>query len=97
MSNIKTKEVMKGTIKQIDKAAVAGERMKHAYIATKDKAETGVYASENSVDEYASDKFENATDVVAHEGAHQFDKAGRNGLKTTKENIQERFEKKIKS
>ena len=37
MAKIKTREVVKGTIKTLDKASVAGERMKQAYINTKEK------------------------------------------------------------
>lgn len=33
MADIKTRDVVKGSIKTIDKAAVAGERMKQAYIS----------------------------------------------------------------
>ena len=39
MADIKTKDNAKGTIRTIDKAAVATQRMKQAYIATKEKAE----------------------------------------------------------
>ena len=39
MADIKTRETVKGTIKTLDKAAIAGQKMKQAYIATKDKAE----------------------------------------------------------
>ena len=87
MADIKTRDVVKGSIKTIDKAAVAGERMKQAYISTKDRAEHSTYAAENSVDEYASDKYERGVDTAVHEGIHQFDKAGRKGLETTKDNI----------
>ena len=87
MADIKTRDVVKGSIKTIDKAAVAGERMKQAYISTKDRAEHSTYAAENSADEYASDKFERGVDATVHEGIHQFDKAGRKGLETTKDNI----------
>ena len=48
MANIKTRDAVKGTIKTIDKAAIAGERMKSAYAKTKDKAEQGYYAEKNS-------------------------------------------------
>lgn len=44
MPDIKTKNVVKGTVKTIHKSAVAAERMKDAYIRTKDKAEHGVYS-----------------------------------------------------
>ena len=55
MPDIKTKNVVKGTVKTIDKSAVAAERMKDAYIRTKDKAEHGVYSAEGSAEEYAAD------------------------------------------
>lgn len=87
MADIKTRDAVKGTIKTIDKAAVAGQRMKQAYISTKDKAEHSTSAAENSADEYAADRFERGVDTAVHEGAHQFDKAGRKGVETTKENI----------
>ena len=38
MADIKTRDTSKGTIKTINKAAVATERMKKAYVITKDKA-----------------------------------------------------------
>lgn len=87
MADIKTRDAVKGTIKTIDKAAVAGQRMKQAYISTKDKAEHSTSAAENSADEYAADRFERGVDTAVHEGAHQFDKAGRKGVESTKENI----------
>ena len=87
MADIKTRDAVKGTIKTIDKAAVAGERMKQAYISTKERAEHSTHSAENSADEYASDKFERGVDATVHEGIHQFDKAGRKGLETTKDNI----------
>ena len=42
MPEIKKREIAKGTVKAIDKSAVAAERMKSAYIRTKDKPEHGV-------------------------------------------------------
>ena len=86
MADIKTKDNAKGTIRTIDKAAVATQRMKQAYIATKEKAERSVNANSSSAEEYASDKLESGIDEVFHDGAYAFDKAGRKGLETTKEN-----------
>ena len=83
---IKTRVAEKG-IKAIDKAAVASERMKEAYIRTKDKADHSLYAEESSPGEYASDRLSSGVDSVTHEVIHQFDKQGRKGIKTTKENI----------
>lgn len=87
MSKIKTKDAVKGTIKTIDKAAVASERMKAAYTKTKDKAESGMYAQETSADEYAADRVQNAEDRIVHEGIYAFDKEGRKGFEATKENV----------
>ena len=87
MADIKTRDTVKGTIKTIDKAVVASQRMKQAYISTKEKAEYSTHASESSVEEYAADRMESGTDVVVHEGSHQFDKVGRWGVRETKENV----------
>ena len=36
MADIKTRDAVKGTIKTIDKAAIASERMKSAYVGIKE-------------------------------------------------------------
>lgn len=87
MADIKTRDAVKGTIKTIDKAAVASERMKAAYAKTKDKAEQGYYADENSATEYAADRISYASERVTEEGVHQFNKQGQKSVQTTKENI----------
>ena len=87
MPDIKTRDAVKKTVKVIDKSAVAAERMKNAYIRTKDKAEHGVFAVESSPEEYAADRTLTGTETAAHEAVHGLDKAGRKGVKTTKENI----------
>ena len=88
MADIKTRDTVKGTIKTLDKVAIAGQKMKQAYIATKDKAEHSVNANENTAEEYAADKTEAGIDEIAHKGAYAFDKAGRKGVQETKQNIQ---------
>jgi len=88
VADIKTRDTVKGTIKTLDKAAVAGQKMKQAYIATKDKAEHSVNTNENTAEEYAADKTEAGIDEIAHKGAFAFDKAGRKGVQETKQNIQ---------
>ena len=87
MAKIKTRDAVKGTIKAIDKAAVASERMKAAYTKTKDKAEQGYYAEESSATEYAADKVSYASERIAGEGAHQLNRQGQKSVQTTKENI----------
>ena len=87
MAKIKTRDAVKGTIKAIDKAAVASERMKAAYAKTKEKAEQGYYAEESSATEYAADKVSYASERIAGEGAHQLNRQGQKSVQTTKENI----------
>ena len=87
MPDIKTRDTLKGTIKTIDKSAVAAERMKSAFIQTKEKAEHSVDVPESSAEEYASNRLESGIDRVSHEAVHQFDKQGRKGVQATKQNI----------
>ena len=87
MADIKTKDAVKGTVKTIDKAAIAGQRMKQAYVQTKEKAEHATHAQENSAEEYASDRLEGGADSLTHEAVYQFDKQGRKGVEATKQNI----------
>ena len=87
MADIKTRDAVKGTIKTIDKAAIASERMKSAYVEIKERAEQGYYADENSATEYAADRISYAADRVKDEGIHQFNKQGQKAVKTTQDNI----------
>ena len=87
MPDIKTRDAVKKTVKVIDKSAVAAERMKNAYIRTKDKAEHSVFAAESSPEEYAADRTLTGTETAAHEAVHGLDKVGRKGVKNAKENI----------
>lgn len=87
MPDIKTRDAVKGTVKVIDKSAVAAERMKDAYVCTKDKAEHSVFAAESSPEEYAADRTLTGTETAVHEATNGLDKVGRKGVKATKENI----------
>jgi hypothetical protein len=61
--------------------------MKSAYAKTKDKAEQGYYAEENSPTEYAADKVSHASGRIKDEGIHQFNKQGQKNAQITRENI----------
>ena len=87
MADIKTRDVVKGTIKKIDKAAIAADRMRSAYVQTKEKAEHTTHPDEHNAEEYASDRVEGGVDRITHEAAHQFDKQGCKGLEETKRNV----------
>lgn len=86
MANIKTKDTKKGTIKTIDKASIATQKIKQSYVATKEKAENVAKTDGNSPEEYASNRVENGIHKDVYDGAYLFDKAGRKGLKDTKVN-----------
>lgn len=87
MPDIKTKDAIKGTIKTIDKSAVTADRMRSAYVQTKERAEHTTSPAENSAEEYASDRVEGGIDRITHEAAYQFDKQGKKSVQTTKQNI----------
>ena len=87
MSDIKTRDVVKGTVKTLDRAAIAGERMKDAYIRTREKAEQSVSSKESSPAEYAADRLTGSVEAGGYEAARQFDKQGRKAVTDTRENI----------
>ena len=87
MADIKTRDVVKGRIKKIDKAAIAADHMRSAYVQTKEKAEHATHSDEHNAEEYASDRVEGGVDRITHEVAHQFDKRGRKALEETKRNV----------
>ena len=86
MPDIKVKDVAKGTVKAIDKSATAAQRMKNAYIRTKEKAEHSTAPQEGSPEEYAAGRVSSGLDS-AQKAVREFDRQGRKGVKTTKENI----------
>lgn len=58
MADIKTRDVIRGTIKTVDRAAIAERRMKQSCLLTKDKAKQFDKMSEASETEYASKQVE---------------------------------------
>ena len=76
MPDIKTRDVVKGTIKTLDRSAVLGERMKEAYVRTKEKGENAVVSSDSSADEYAADQLTGGVEAITHEAIHQIDRQG---------------------
>ena len=76
MPDIKTKDVVLGTIKTVDRSALAGQRMKNAYVSAKNRAEHSVSSSESNSEEYAADRMNEAATEVAREAVHQVDTLG---------------------
>lgn len=66
MPDIKTREIVKD-VKVIDKAAVAGERMRSAFVRTKDQAENLMDDGQASPSEYAEDKIRYAVEDTTRE------------------------------
>ena len=87
MPQIKTRDVLKGTVKAIDKSAVAAQRMKDTYVRVKDKAEHSYESAESSSEEYAHDRISALSDSALHEAGHQLDRQGRKAVKETKDNL----------
>ena len=69
MPEIKTRETVKD-IKILDKAAVAGERMKQAFVRSKDTAQNLMDDGQVSPSEYAEDKIRYAAEDVVDETGH---------------------------
>ena len=76
MPDIKTKDVVLGTIKTVDRSALVGQRMKDAYVHARNKAEQSVSSSESNSEEYAADRISEATADIAREAVHQMDTLG---------------------
>lgn len=85
MSKIKTKDVIKGTIKSLDKSAIAVERTKDVLVNIKEKGEN-TYNSDSNVNEYASSKIEFTSNRTADETIAKFNVKGKESVIATKEN-----------
>ena len=90
MPDIKTRDVVRGSIKTLDRSALAGQRMKQAYIRTKERAADTAQPAQASPEEYASDRITGSVEVASHEGVHQLDNAGHRAVAAVKERRQER-------
>ena len=86
MSKIKTKEVIKGTVKKLDKSAIAVERTKDNLVNIKEKVNNS-YSKDDNVNEYASNKIEFSSNRVMDEGISKFNIKGKEAVATTKNNV----------
>jgi len=95
MSKIKTKEIVKGTIKTLDKGAITIERTKDAIVNVKEKFEN-LYNDDTGVNEYIDQKANYASNRILDEGISKFNTKGKKSVIETKNNIIKAKEK-IKS
>ena len=86
MSKIKTKKVIKGTIKAIDKSIVALEKTKDAVVDIKEKSENAYYSNGN-VNEYSSQKVKNSSSKGINENIYKFNNKGKKSVIETKNNL----------
>lgn len=86
MSNIKTREVVKETIKKLDKSVIVTQKTKDNIVNVKQKSENATNTDERNVNEYAINKITNTGNVVAGSSG-KIKKKGNEAVKTTKNNI----------
>ncbi|WP_337780044.1 CHAP domain-containing protein [Vescimonas sp.] len=86
MADLKTRRTVKGTVKTIDRAAVAAERLKSATVRTKDAAERNAAPAETSSQEYGAQKLERTAQGTVSELGFQFRKRGRRGFSDARRN-----------
>ena len=89
MPDIKTKEVVKGTVKTLDRASTVAQHVKSAYVRTREDAESTVSADEHSAAGYGAARVQNAAVRTGKETAHQLKKHGNGGVRNVKRNWQE--------
>ena len=86
MADLKTRRAVKGTVKTIDRAAVAAERLKSAAVRTKDAAERSATPAETSSQEYGAQQLERTAQGTVSERGVQFRKRGRRGFSDARRN-----------
>ena len=86
MADLKTRKAVKGTVKTIDRAAVAAERLKSAAVRTKNAAERSATPAETSSQEYGAQKLERTAQSTVSELGVQFRKRGRRGFSDARRN-----------
>lgn len=83
--SVKTREIH-WDVKAMDKAVVGMERIKHAYIQTKDSAEGGQAKEKTTPVKYAGDHVSESADRAIHEGAYQMWKQGGRAIDAVRRN-----------
>lgn len=86
MSAIKTKNVVKGTIKTIDKSIVGTEKTKDNLVNIKEKSEKATNPEEQNANEYATNRIESAGKVII-DNSGKIKTKGNKAVKDTKENF----------
>lgn len=80
-------------IKLFEKRVRLVRYQKHTLFHIQEKLEHSLYARENSSEEYAADRLESGTKTAVSQTIHQLDKAGRWGVRESRQNISKAVEK----
>lgn len=86
MSKIKTKEIVKDTIKTIDKGVIATQKTKENIVNVKQKSETATQTSEQNANEYATNRISGAGKRIV-DNSGKIKTKGNEAVRTTKDNI----------
>lgn len=86
MADIKTRNIIKKTIKSIDKSVIATEKFKSTIVKAKEKTESTIN-SDSNVNEDVSNRLTSSTNQTLNENVYQINKIGKNSLNKTKENF----------
>ena len=94
-ANIKTKKIVKNSIKSLDKGIVGIEKTKDNIVSIKEKSEN-FYNNENNTVEYANNKFDNARNDTVRKSINYFNKKGSKETQQVIENVN-KIKKKVKN
>lgn len=96
MSKIKTREIAEKGIKTLDKAAIVSERMKSAYIRTREQAVDTVASRQESANDYAGEQVERTAGDFSSEVVHDVGSGTQRAVQKGREVFQKQREKAAK-
>lgn len=96
MSKIKTREIAEKGIKTLNKTVTAGERMKSAYIRTRERAVDTVVPRQESANEYAGDQMEHTAEDFSREVVHDVGSGTQRAVQKGREVFQKQREQTAK-
>ena len=96
MSKIKTREIAEKGIKTLDKAAIVSERMKSAYIRTREQAVDTVASRQESANDYAGDQMEHTAEDFSREVVHDVGSGTQRAVQKGREVFRKQREKAVK-
>ncbi len=86
MAEIKKRNVVKGTIKTINKSLEGTEKIRGSVINSKNKNESATYSEENNANDYATNRIINTSKVIVN-NTGKIKQKGNVAVKITKENF----------